>query len=614
MDGLGALRRGLIWALAGFAALGVLLSLLIAALDAGYFKGRAVHFIAARAGRPVQIEGPLQMHLFSRHPELIAEGVTIGNPPWMPAGKAATIGKITVTLSVHGSARLVIDRVELQAAAFFLMRDARGLANWQHHNPDTGINTGPPLIRSLSIPGAHVVLDDDLRHVSFEGTVTAEERGGSEGLPSLHIEGTGQLNGRAATLELTGDPLLSASPDKPYRFTFAERSSGSHVSGSGFVPRPFDLRFYDIAFDATGADLKDLYYLTGVNLVDTGTYRLSGKLARRDNMSKFTDIAVSFGQSDIHGSASIETSHGHSTIDADMHSQVLRMADVGPRAAGRDSEPDTGRHLLFSTAMPNLSAARRNSGILNFKARRFEVGKVALQALAANIKLDRGLIDVASLSADLLGGKLNARAKIDARPQVPVAALDLKITDLELGELPRKGTGSPPVEGAMSLRVAVTGHGRSIHQVAATANGTITATLPQGIMRASLAELTGLDLRGMTLLFEKSKEEVQVRCGIANFQATDGTLSAQNFVIDTDPVLISGEGSVNLDSETLELQLQGHPKGVRILRLRAPLAIRGTLANPSFAIQTHDSKLVLVDRGRARNVDCSALLAASAHP
>jgi uncharacterized protein involved in outer membrane biogenesis len=251
---------------------------------------------------------------------------------------------------------------------------------------------------------------------------------------------------------------------------------------------------------------------------------------------------------------------------------------------------------------------------VNFKARRVEVGKVALQALAANIKLDRGLIDVASLSADLLGGKLNARAKIDARPQVPVAALDLKITDLELGELPRKGTGSPPVEGAMSLRVAVTGHGRSIHQVAATANGTITATLPQGIMRASLAELTGLDLRGMTLLFEKSKEEVQVRCGIANFQATDGTLSAQNFVIDTDPVLISGEGSVNLDSETLELQLQGHPKGVRILRLRAPLAIRGTLANPSFAIQTHDSKLVLVDRGRARNVDCSALLAASAHP
>jgi AsmA family protein len=613
MNRSGALRRGLIWVLAALTASGLLLGVLIAALDAGYLRGPMVHFIAARAGRPVQIEGPLRLRLFSLRPEVIAEGVTLGNPAWTPTGKTATIEKITVALSVHRSA-LVIDRVELQGAAFYLLRDATGHANWQHHNPDTGTNTGPPLIGSISIPGAHVALEDALRHVSFKGTVTVEDRKKAEGLPPFQVEGAGELNGRAVTVELTGDPLLSASRDKPYRFTFAERSSGSHLSGSGSVLRAFDLRFFDVAFDAAGADLKDLYYLTGVNLVDTGSYRLSGKLARRNNTSKFTDIAVSFGQSDIHGSASIESSRGHSTIDADMSSQVLRLADMGPRAAGRDAGPDSGQRLLLSNAMPDPSAARRNDGIVNFKARRVEVGPVALQALAAKIKIDHGVIEVTPLSADLLGGKLNAHAKIDVRPEVPIAALDLKITDVELGALPRKGTGSPPIEGAMNLRVSVTGHGKSIHQVAATANGTITAILPHGIMRASLAELTGLDLRGMTLLFEKSKDEVQVRCGIASFQAMDGTLSAQNFVIDTDPVLISGEGTVNLDAETLDMQLQGHPKGVRILRLRAPLAIRGTLAKPSFAIQGQDSKLVLVDRGGARNIDCGALLAAAAHP
>jgi hypothetical protein len=54
--------------------------------------------------------------------------------------------------------------------------------------------------------------------------------------------------------------------------------------------------------------------------------------------------------------------------------------------------------------------------------------------------------------------------------------------------------------------------------------------------------------------------------------------------------------------------LRGYPKNVRFLQLRSPIAIRGTIRAPSFAIQAHDSKLVLVDPGKAKDADCETLL------
>jgi hypothetical protein len=58
----------------------------------------------------------------------------------------------------------------------------------------------------------------------------------------------------------------------------------------------------------------------------------------------------------------------------------------------------------------------------------------------------------------------------------------------------------------------------------------------------------------------------------------------------------------------MDLILRGYPKNVRFLQLRSPIVIRGTIKAPSFAIQAHDSKLVLVDPGKAKDADCGTLL------
>ena len=609
MNGSLVIRSGLKWTGGVLASLIIMVVVLAAVLNAGYFRGPLVRLLAARAGRQIDVAGSLQTHVFSLNPEVIAERVSIGNPPWTPAGLAAEIGKITLVFETPSFSHWFrLKRLEMEAATLHLMRDAAGRANWQRTDPDKGADTPLPLIRSLSMTSAHVTLADALRRLQFDGAVSVQDEKGADGLRPLRIDGVGQLNGRAATFEITSDPLATMSPDRPYHFTFAERSSGSRLMGRGSLSQPFTFDELDTTFEAAGADLKDIYLLTGVTLVNTGPYRLSGKLARRGTNSKFSDLLVTFGQSDVRGTLSIESSSGRPKLNAHLESQVLHMSDLGLHAAGRDSDTPTGGPLLLSNAMLTPSVVRHGDAVVTFQARRVDVGRVPLHAVAARMTINDGILVVAPLSAEVLEGKLNAHLRLDARTDIPLADLDLKITDLQLGQLDQKATGTPRIEGLLRVMVAVTGHGSSIHQVAASANGSVTAVLPRGTIRTSLAELTGIDLRGLGLSLAKSRQQTIVRCAVARFQERSGTLTVQTLIVDTEPILITGGGQIHLDSETLDLAFRGHPKSLRILRLRSPLLVRGTLLHPSISIHGNHSVLVLIDPGPAKDVDCASLV------
>jgi AsmA family protein len=600
-------RRVLKWLLWVLLLLIGMILLLAAALDAGYFHGPLVKFFSTRAQRDIRVDGPLRLRILSRHPTLVAERVTIGSPPWTPPGIAAQVAKITVVFETPRLGRpLELASLELEAVTLHLNRDAAGHANWAMKNPDTSPPQGLPIIHALTMLDAHVFLDDAQKHRQFDGTVSAQDAKAADGTQPLRIEAKGQLNGRPVVIELLGEPLRSARRDQHYGFTFNERSSGSHLTGKGVLLKPFDVHFFDATFEGSGADLKDLYYLTGTKLIDTGSYHLTGKIARRVYTSSLSDLAVTFGHSDIHGSISIEMQRGLTRIEGDLTSHALNLADLGARAAGRDS--GTKSAMLLSDEPPDPTALRHTDAAVTFHAQRADVGRVTFNDVAVKMSVDRGLLAVKSLTADVLDGKLEAKLKIDARKEIPAVDLEVGIAGLQVGQYVRKGTGPPAIEGPLSLRVNLTGRGKSVHQVAAGATGTVKATLPSGTVRDSLAELTGIDLRGLGLLLAKNKKEVPVRCGVANFQAREGTLTAQNLMLDTEPVLIAGEGVVHLDSETLDFVLRGYPKSVRFFQLRSPILIRGTLAHPSVGIQGQDSKLVLIDRGKAKDTDCESML------
>ncbi len=620
------MRRGLIVTASALAVVIVMIAALPAALDAGHLRGPFVRFLAAHAGRPLQIDGPLKTRFLSLTPRVTFERVTIGNPPWMPAGNTAQIDRIVLVLQLPGFGHpFSIQKLEMDGANLHLARDSTGHANWQRTDPDKGPQSGLPIIRSLSMPQAHVELDDDLRHLRFRGTVSAEEVQGTEGSKVLRIGGDGELNGRTAAFELTGDPLATYSSEHPYGFKFSEASSGSRLTGSGSLPQPFDFDKIDAAFEAAGEDLRDLYFLTGVMLVNTGGYHLSGKVVRRGTHSQFSDLEVTSGQSDLRAGVSIDSSGSRPKFEAQFDSKFIRSSDLGARAAARDHDPKAGQ-LLLSDAMLNPAGVRHGDWVAQFRAQRVDIGRISLHGVAARMTIDHGVLVVSPVTSEVLGGKLAGHVKVDARTDTAVGEMDLQLSGVQLGQYFVKDPASPPLDGSLQARVNLKGPGRSIHEVASGADGTVTAVLTHGTIHSSLAELTGIDLRGLGFLLTKNKQEAGIRCAVASFQAQGGTLLARTLVMDTDPVLISGEGTLKLDSEALDFTLRGHPKSMRVFRLRTPVLLRGTLVHPAVSVdasrtagQTAEAValgvvltplaavLAFVDPGLAKDADCASL-------
>lgn len=599
------IRRGLIGAAALLCVIGLGLAALVAGLDAGHFRGALVGYAERSTGRRITVAGALKTHLFSRHPSITAENVTIGNPPWTPAGNTAHIDTLSLVLDMPWPGREGrIESLRMQGAKLTLYRDSKGHANWQRRNPDEADGKGPPLIASLTAANAAVTLDDQRRHLNFQGSVSAADAKRPDGTAALAMQGSGTLNGHPVTFELTGDALASASHDHPYRFSFAENSSGSKLTADGALPKPFDFSRLEAGFEASGDDLKDLYFLVGVALPNTGHYRVTGHYSRRGDRFRFADLQLNTGQTDVKGAVDIDVAAGRPRSTAKLNSQNLRLADFGLRAAGRETQPSA---LLLSGAALNPEAMRRADAAVTFEARQVEIGRQVLQRFSGKLQLERGIATAAPLSAEILGGRLSGKVKVDATQDAPLADVDLTIVDLQLGQWPHKGD-EPPLEGAARLHLKINGRGTSVHAVAASAEGSASLVLPQGEVRRSLAELTGVDLRGLGLTLEKNKGETPVRCAAVNLSAHAGVFTVQQMIIDTEPVRIEGEGAIRMDTESLDLMLRGEPKSLRVLRLKAPVAVRGTLAHPTFGIEKGDSKLLLVDRGHGKDEDCSALV------
>jgi AsmA family protein len=616
MEGSWSGHKWRIWAVRTLAGVAVLVVVLLAALllVQAHLKDPLVRYVASHSQRQIRVDGAFHANILTLHPKITAEQVVIGNPPWMPPGPTAEIGHLELTYTLLPDLRL--HTVVVERATLHLARQENGHSNWQARPPGSGRGTGPPLIHSLRMPKARVFFDDARRRLKFDGVVTAQDVANGGPTPPLRIEGAGQLNGRNARFALNGDPLATVTADKPYRFDFMEASTGTLLTGKGDVPKPFDFHYLNLQFESTGPDMKDLYFLTGLSLPETGGYHLTGQFNRQDHHLEFNDLQARSGESDLHGKIVVDTQRGGapSRTKADLRSKRLRLADLGAQAAGR-GKPSA---LLFSDTPFHLQGARHTLAEFDFHAETLEMGRVAVRDVATQVKINLGTIEVTPLSATVRDGKVKGDIKIDVTQDVPRADVDLRVTHMKLGT---------SIDGPLQGRIALAGKGNSLHDLASNATGTVTAVLPHGAMRASLAELAGFDLRGLGLMATGNEADTGIRCGVASFDVKKGTLTAQRLLVDTDPVLITGAGTIAMDSEALDLKLVGHPKHPR-LRVRAPLLVHGTIKHPTFSTDAKKpmaqaggaialgvlltpvaAMLAFVDPGLAKDSDCGALLA-----
>lgn len=635
------------WSGGVLALLVVALAVLIAVWDWNWFRGPVARIASARMHREVTIAGNLNVNLWSWQPSATVDGVHIANPAWASKDGLADIDRIAVRIRLLP---LLAGNVDLRLLRFDrpnvrLFRDARGRATWDFSD---GRDKDQPLrlppIHNFIVQDGKLSYQDVKRNLHFSGAVNAAEKLGADNR-GFELTGEGSLNRQPFSLAITGGPLLNVDRDKPYPFDANLRAGATYVTARGAVPKPFDLGHFYMVTSVRGPDLSDIYLITGIALPNTPPYSLHGRLSRDDKVWRVAGLGGRVGDSDLAGDASVTLGGERPLLKADLTTRSLDFDDLGAifggapsTKAGETASPDqlalartlTRTQRLMPDTTLNTNRFRSIDADVTYKALSIRDAPIHLKAASAKVKLDAGLMRAEPLALDLPQGRLAGYVQLDARNRQPVTNLDLRLSNGRLEQLvPVSFQGSTPYSGSLVGRARLTGTGDSVHKAFANANGEVMLVAPGGEIRESIAQLLGVNvIKGLGLLFAKDKETTPIRCGVAHFQARNGVLSASQIVFDTGPVLVTGRGAIDMDTERLDFRLQGHPKKLQIVRLNLPVTVGGTLLKPKVGVDTGKAIgqggvavalasvltplaviLPFVDPGLAKDANCTALIA-----
>jgi hypothetical protein len=612
----------------------VLVALIASAFLALYFldwnsmRGPVARYASHRLGREVRIDGNLHVHLFSWQPRVDAGGIWIANPAWLGGEPAADIHHLTfefrlVPLLFGG--RWVLPLVDIDRPRIEIVREADGRTNW--HFPNTGLDIPP--IRHFILDDGAIRIDDRARKLTFTGTVSSHEVGGAASSHAFELAGNGTLNGKIFTAEIHGAPLIHVNEQRPYSFTADIRAGATQAVVQGRITRPFNLGHYTATASIAGHDLADLYDLTEVTLPGTPPYHVSGTLERDGALYRFKNFKGVVGASDLRGSLSVDVSSTVPFLNGGVVSRSLAFADLAPLIGGRATRaaaPSTPG-LLPDTPL-RVERLRHTNAEVDFKADAISSRDFPLRGLSTHISLENGVLVLKPLAFDFPRGRLTGFVRVDARRPVTVTQLDARLSRARIEQFIQGS--EKELTGELEARALLKGEGDSVRQAALSADGALTAVIPGGRIRRSIAEWLGVDvLNGLGIALSGDTSDAGLRCGLAHFNARHGILTAQELVFDTDPVLITGNGTIDLRNETINLAVQGKPKQFQLIRLNVPVTVQGALAHPTLGIKPGPAimqaglaaalgfltpaALILpfVDADLAKNANCAALVASA---
>jgi len=631
----------------GVAIFVALLVAFIAIFDWNWLRGPLARYYSHKTGRDVHLSH-LDVHPWSFQPRVTIDDLTISNPDWAPKGDTASIPKLSVTMKLLPLfiGRLILPRVVVDQPEFALLRDDKGRATWEF-GANAKENVQPlklPPIRDFLIRDGHVTIEDKTRDLHFTGTISSEENA-TEGRTAFELIGDGMLNRNPFSMNVTGGPLINIDRSKPYEFDMKVRAGATRVAAKGAIDHPFDLGGLTADVTFRGANLADLYYLTGIVLPHTTPYRFSAKFTRNDAIYTLNGINGTVGNSDLHGDLKIDVTSGRPYLKGDLASRSVNFVDLGALFGGgptgtklqqaaakagiapAEAQAETRQTQYFLPDVPlEVDRVRQMDADVTYHADKVVSETFPLRRLDLTLKLDHGVLTLDPVAMALSQGEVSGSVGIDARKDVPAVDVDLRFRDINLQQFVPATNRQSPIEGVLEARAKLHGTGKSVHKAAGTANGTVTAVVPNGAVRKQFVELLGIDV-DQALFLSGSDDQTNVRCAVADFSAKDGTLSARHIVFDTESVNVNGNGTINLGDETLNMTVQGAPKSIRLVRVRAPITITGSLSNPSVGIKPAGAIaqagaavglsvlltplaaiLPFVDPGLAKDANCAGLV------
>ena len=450
-----------------------------------------------------------------------------------------------------------------------------------------------------------------------EMTLSLQTQGLDADEQSFNIEGDGKYDGSPFSLRFRGDPLLAArDPDRPYALELTSDVVDSRIQIRGSILRPLALKGLDLKLGLKGPNPSRLSRLVGLPLPDLPSYSISGDLNFRNDRWAFNNIVGDVGDSDLGGRLAVDISSRPPHLTGKLHSDSLDLADIGVLAGVEpETAEDDGNESSSSggdgdrSVLPDqplvTSAWQKVSADVRYRGKAVRAADIPLSNVLIDFELENGRASFEPVGFGVGDGRVDFNLDIDSRPTPPEGTLQLEVQAVNLSKaleswkVAKDSVGTVGGQGKFWLT------GNSIAELFGSADGGMVMLMTQGKLDALLVELAGLDAAESFLTWLGGEDTIPIDCAYVDLKTRDGAAKIDTLAVDTTDTSFTGTGSVNFDSERLDITIFAHPKDVSALAASTPLHLGGTFNNPEPGLESEDLTMQIAS---------SAALAAVATP
>jgi len=603
-------------------------------------------------------------------PTIRIKNVQFANAPWARGAQMARIGALEFSVSLRDlfDGKVLVPRVALTDADFHFEQLADRRRNWIIADPS---DTSPSRLRisSLSVTRGHLEYLDHGIPMSLRIDVTtfdsaARGKASDADAPPVNKNYTTQYSfdgkyhdASFSGTALTGDVLSFQESGINFPLQGHLVAGTTRLDIEGTVADAADISAIDVRLKMAGETLANLYPFLLLPLPASPPYRIQGHLTQKGTRYGLDEIRGQIGSTDVSGSAGYVARKPRPLLQADLKSELLNLADLGPlvgvttktsttsapptqaqtstRSAAQAKERATNKERVLPAGTPAagerlLPTGKFEGGRLKaidaearLSAKRVKSpDKLEVQNVEASLRLKDGILKLDPFDVDFAGGRILSVIDLDARQPTLAARTEVRLERLQLAKLLPQSPKLAQSQGMLDARLVLKGTGNSIADVAAKADGRIGATLDLAQISNLLDAASGLNGGKVISLLIGGDKDIPVRCGAAAFDVKSGQGRSSLFVVDTEQTRIDGTGTFDLDHERFEATVAPKPKSAGILSLRTPVRLYGTFRHPDYqldktnmalraggalllgAVAPVAALLPLIETGPGADIDC----------
>jgi uncharacterized protein involved in outer membrane biogenesis len=222
---------------------------------------------------------------------------------------------------------------------------------------------------------------------------------------------------------------------------------------------------------------------------------------------------------------------------------------------------------------------------VQFAAGRIEHGpSLPIQSLSTHLVMDDGALALDPLRFGIAGGRVEGALRLDGSVAPMRGALKLRARHLKLKQLFPNFEPMHTSLGEINGSAALDARGNAVAALLGSASGELKLLMNDGAISRNLLETAGLNVGNIVLGKLFGDRTVKINCAATDLAAQDGLFRTRLFVFDTQDAVIDVKGTVDFADEKLDLDVVPHTKGLRVLSLRSPLYVKGTLKHPDVGV------------------------------